>query len=219
MACGRAWLWRQFTPPLTTYFGHTEDLPVCRKFIAVQWNYTVPGISMLWVRCWICTDCMLHIFSKHGRKLGKIGIPARQPVYFLTFTYAGLDLQGIQQCLLRMCIVDNGVPPWDLVCTCPWPYTDVKIDSRSPYATLLLPAADGLMMQGVVACTRMYRTEQYMSVHDHLGAVKPSNFRGSLPVTMVNQYGGLESWRYCNPGNFSKLINLVNWWFWRFISY
>ena len=28
-------------------------------------------------------------------------------------------------------------------------------------------------------------------------------------------------WRtsYCNPGNFSKLINLVNWRFWHFISY
>ena len=25
--------------------------------------------------------------------------------------------------------------------------------------------------------------------------------------------------KYCNPGNFSKLINLVNWRFWRFISY
>ena len=25
--------------------------------------------------------------------------------------------------------------------------------------------------------------------------------------------------KYCNPGNFSKLINLVNWRFWHFISY
>ena len=25
--------------------------------------------------------------------------------------------------------------------------------------------------------------------------------------------------KYCNPGNFSKLINLVNWRFWRFINY
>ena len=29
----------------------------------------------------------------------------------------------------------------------------------------------------------------------------------------------LPGYKYCNPGNFSKLINLVNWWFWRFISY
>ena len=29
----------------------------------------------------------------------------------------------------------------------------------------------------------------------------------------------LSSDIYCNPGNFSKLINLVNWQFWRFMSY
>ena len=41
----------------------------------------------------------------------------------------------------------------------------------------------------------------------------------ALQLSTCIGYANKNFNQYCNPGNFSKLINLVNWRFWHFISY